>query len=150
MTTEQKRARWAIGVGTVATLGGLFALWPQVQPILDWSITNLRVVLMRDQVHAVLLSIGAGVALTIGLPWLAAWNEFTPERTRTRLRWYSGGMAFAVAWAMVPDRVGFVYAVLSGLSGTQIGMTALRWVQALLPHEKQPNSLKDDAGPASE
>jgi hypothetical protein len=144
--TGAQRKGWLAGVGGVAGIAsilGLLTFWEDARPLADWLIFNLRVILARPQVEAVLLSIGAGVALTLGLPWLAAWNEFTPERTRTRLRLYAGTMAFAVAWYLQPTRVGFVYAVLSGLSGTQLGMTAMRWLQNLVPERAVPQSLKD-------
>lgn len=148
--SDSQRKGWlgGISVAGLASVLGLLAFWPQAQPLADWLIFNLGAIWARPQVEAVVLGILVGPAVTLGLPWmLPGW--YCGETTRTRLRLYAGGMAFAVAFALVPTRLGFVYAVLTGLSGTQVGMTVLRLVQRLAPPSLVPQSLSPndvDAG----
>lgn len=144
--TEAQRKGWLAGLGGVAGIAsilGLLAYWPQAQPLADWLIFNLGAIWARPQVEVIFLSVLMGPAITLGLPWLLP-GWYCGETTRTRLRLYAGGMSFAVAFALMPTRLGFVYAVLVGLAGTQIGMTALRLVQRVVPPRAVPDSLKSN------
>lgn len=143
--TGAQRKGWlgGLSVAGIASVLGLLAFWPQAQPLADWIIFNIGAIWARPQVEVIVLSVLLGPAVTLGLPWLLP-SRYSGETTRTRLRLYAGGVSFAVAFWLSPTRLGFVYAVLVGLAGTQIGMTALRWVQRLVPPSKVPSSLKSN------
>lgn len=141
--TDSQRKGWLGGISVVGVAGvlGLLKFWPEAQPLADWLLFNLGAMWARPQVEVIVLAVLMGPAITLGLPWLLP-DWYCGEKTRTRLRLYAGGMSFAVALLLVPTRLGFVYAVLVGLAGTQLGMTAMRLMQRLLPHDSMPPSLK--------
>lgn len=145
--TDSQRKGWlgGLSVAGIAGILGLLTYWPQAQPLADWLIFNLSAIWARPQVEVIVLAVLMGPAITLGLPWLLP-GWYCGETTRTRLRLYACGMSFAVAFALMPTRLGFVYALLIGLAGTQIGMTALRVLQRFVPPSAVPDSLKPNGG----
>lgn len=137
--SKQKRAGIAGGI-TLVTVAAVLALWPQVQPVADWALANLGVILGRDQVQAVLAASAIGVFVNFGLPHAlpSSWPE---GRTRAAAGWLGFALTFAAAVTLVPTRVGFVYALLAG-SATPTAAACVRAVVYALRPCAKPESLQ--------
>lgn len=133
MTTERK-AVWA--GWSVATIATVLALWPHAMPWLEW----LAPILGREQVQAVLAALAGGVLLGVPLPHLLP-KDWSPARTLVVTGFACAGLAFAVAVALVPGRVGFVYAVLAAVATPTVSRALAGLVYALRPATK-PESLQ--------
>lgn len=129
--------------GTIlAGVAALLALWPQAQPVLDWALLNLGVVVLHPQTHAIV----AGVLIGGGLAWRVAYElptYFTPPETKQRLRWYASMLTFALSWYLSPLQWpwGAVWALVAALFGQWLLIAVARIVYAVVPQSK-PESLK--------
>lgn len=136
-------ARKKAGVAGGITLAGIvaFALaWPQIQPVAEWVIANLGVILMRDQVQAVLAASAIGVFVNFSLPH-ALPAKWSPGVTRSVAGWAGFVLTCAAAIALVPTRVGLVYALLAG-SATPTAAAVVRTIVYRLKPCTTPESLQ--------
>ncbi len=136
--TEQKKT-----IAGGITLVGVIALlqaWPHLRPVLDWAWANLGVILGREQVQAVLASLAIGVLLGVVLPrWLC--GDWTPYKTRAVTGMVCSAVTFAAALALVPTRIGFVYALLSAVATPTVS-AAIRSAWYWAKPEAKPESLQ--------
>lgn len=136
--TGKKKAGW-----TGITLAGLVAFavaWPQIQPVADWALRNLGIILGRDQVQAVMVASAIGVFVNASLPH-ALPGKWSPGLTKGLAGWTGFALTLAAALALVPTRVGFVYAMLAASatpSASQAVMGLLYWLKPCA----RPASLK--------
>lgn len=143
MTDSKKKA--AIGSGI--TLAGLVLLatqwqtvWTGVEPTLTWLVKNVGIILGREQVQAVLASLAGGLAAGAWLPHVLP-GTWSPARTRSVAYGVAALLTLATAWALVPSRIGFVYALLAAVASPTLAMGASGLIYLLKPCSK-PESLQ--------
>jgi hypothetical protein len=135
--TEQKKT--IAGGVTLASVVAVLALWPQIEPAATWAMRNLGVILGREQVQAVLASLSIGVLLGVVLPrWLC--GDWPPAKTRAVTGIACSLVTFAAALALVPNRIGFVYAILSAVATPTVS-AAIRSAWFWMRPEDKPESL---------
>lgn len=142
MTTEKKA-----GLAGGITIAGLLVLlaafgdgWRNVEPALTWTVKNLGAIFGREQVQAILASSALGVSAGAWLPHLLP-HSWTPARTRLVTGLIGSGLTFAAAFALVPSRVGFVYACLAA-SATPTASQAIAGLIYWLKPCAKPGSLQ--------
>lgn len=133
--TSEKKAGWTAGI-TIASIAAVLGLWPHAMPILDW----LAPIFARDQVQAVLAALAGGGLLGVPLPHLMP-RTWTPARTLVVTGLACALLAFSVALALVPTRVGFVYAVLAAVATPTVSRAIAGAWYALRPAAR-PESLQ--------
>lgn len=137
--TAKKKAAWGGGI-TLASIVAVLALWPQVEPLASWAINNLGVILAREQVQAVLASLSIGVLTGVFLPrWMP--EDWSPAKTRSVTGLVCAGITFGAAIALVPTRVGTVYAVLAAVA-TPTASEAIAGIWYWLRPCAKPESLQ--------
>lgn len=117
MTTAKKTGYTLASIVGAVIL--VFGAWPTIEPAANWAISNLGIILAREQVQAVLAASAAGVFLGVPLPHLlpAKWH---PATTRVTAGFICAVVTFAVALALVPSRTGFVYAFITAVASPTI------------------------------
>lgn len=136
MNPEQL-GKWLAAIGLGA---GAFAVWPQIQPVAEWILFNLKVIAHVPFVQHGIFATAMGTAFCLALPWWLP-GHFTTARAQTSVRLLGAAFSFTVALALDPSRVGFIFAVFCGFSGPMLGMVLIRQLMACrwLP---QPMSLQ--------
>lgn len=141
MTTDQKKtAGMVVGGVSLAGLLALLASWPQIQPVADWAMANLGVILGREQVQAVLAAWAAGVAAGGWLPHVLP-SHWTPAHTRVVSGAICAVVATGIAAVLVPTRIGAVYAVMAGIACPTVAQL-IAGVQYWLFPTTKPESLQ--------
>lgn len=135
MTTEKKAAGLTLA-GLVAAVIAVAGVWPHILPALNW----VAPIFGREQVQALLASSALGVSAGAWLPHLLP-HSWTPARTRLVTGLIGSGLTFAAAFALVPSRVGFVYACLAA-SATPTASQAIAGLIYWLKPCAKPASLK--------
>ena len=138
MTTEKKAAGLTLA-GLVAAVILAGTAWPSIEPAMTWAVKNLGVILARDQVQALLASSALGVSAGAWLPHLLP-HHWPPARTRLVTGLIGSALTFAAALALVPTRVGFVYACLAA-SATPTASQAIAGLIYWLKPCAKPASL---------
>ena len=139
MTTE-KKAGLAGGITLLALLAAIGAGWGHLEPLATWAVKNLGAIAAREQVQAILASSALGVSAAAWLPHLLP-HSWTPARTRLVTGLIGSGLTFAAAFALVPSRVGFVYACLAA-SATPTASQAIAGLIYWLKPCAKPGSLQ--------
>lgn len=141
MTTEQKKtAGMVLGGFSLAGLLAVLAAWPQVQPIADWAMKNLGVILGREQVQAVLAATAGGVAVGGWFPHLLP-ISWPPARTRVVSGAVCAAITFTLAVVLVPTRIGLVYALIVAFASPTVAQLLAGLTYWLFPKIK-PESLQ--------
>lgn len=138
MTTE-KKASLAGGITLLALLAAIGTGWGHIEPAMTWAVKNLGVILAREQVQALLASSALGVSAGAWLPHLLP-HDWPPARTRLVTGLIGSALTFAAALALVPTRVGFVYACLAA-SATPTASQAIAGLIYWLKPCAKPASL---------
>lgn len=124
----------------LAMVSAAVAVWPQVQPVLDWLLLNFGALVLSSQAQAVFF----GVLIGGGLAWRLPYH--LPDRwlaciTRRRLVAYCSGLTLVIAFGMERTLAGFMWAVAAALFGPVLLLYVIDAVHARLPHIK-PGSLR--------
>lgn len=140
--TPERFGRWLTALGLGA---GAFALWPQIQPIAEWVLFNLQVMIRVPFVQHGLLATAMGTAFCLALPWFLP-GHFTSARAQSSIRFLGAAFSFTVALALNQTRVGFIFAVFCFFSGPMVGMALVRQLMTCrwLP---KPASLQSNQKP---
>ena len=120
----------------VAAVIAVAGVWPHVVPALTWAAP----IFAREQVQAVLASLAGGVALGAWLPHLLP-SGWPPARTRLVAGALCALLTLAVALALVPTRIGLVYAVLAAIASPTVAQLLAGLLYLLKPCAR-PASLK--------
>jgi hypothetical protein len=139
--TPEALGKWLTAIALGA---GAFALWPQIQPIAEWVLFNIQVLLSVPFVQNGMLATAMGTAFCLALPWWLP-GHFDSARSQSSIRILGAAFSFTVALALDPSRVGFIFAVFCGFSGPMVGMAVIRQLMACrwLP---KPGSLEVKPG----
>lgn len=141
MTTEQKTKTGITLASLLVVLAGVGAGWGHIEPFMTWAVQNLGVILGREQVQACLAATVGGQFLAVPLPHLLP-GHWPQARTRFAAGFVCAGVTFALAWTLVPTRIGFVYAMITGFGAVPVSQMLaglLYWMKpAAKPESLQP------------
>jgi hypothetical protein len=125
---------------TGVTLGGLSALlafFAANSGAIEWTRDFAAGFVHWPQLRAMLVGIGIGAAFSAWVPYVFG-QAMCAERARMWMRFGSSAITFTAAWSLQPTRLGLFYALLAGLAGAQVTMTATRWLYKAFPALEPP------------
>ncbi|GAB2493860.1 hypothetical protein [Arenimonas alkanexedens] len=137
--TDQKKTGITL-TALVAAVILVAGAWKPIEPALTWVVANLGAIFAREQVQALLASSAIGITSGAWLPHLLP-SGWPAGRTKLVTGLIGAGLTFAAALALVPDRVGFVYAMLAA-SATPTASQAIAGLIYWLKPCAKPASLK--------
>ena len=128
----------SIGSGvSVAAVIAVLGIWPHLVPMLNW----LLPILEREQVQAVLAALAGGAALGAVMPYILP-KMWPPGRTRFVSGAASAVFSFAIAYTLVFTKIGFVYAMITGVASPTVAQGLMGMFYWLRPCAK-PESLQE-------